>query len=181
MIIGHTNTVWLDGSLVRSVGHRRCPIIYSGLFLHCRGHLSSTHLKHGSHLCITSACPCILWTPLQPIPPASNLQREHACPHRLWKTQVWAAAWGKDCFYNTVPSMGSPFLFSSWVQNLSNVHVICSWTNSFLSLHCRNFNFLPFHIFGSKTFTKWYLELKLLSLDAIPLVNNSMLCWNIVW
>lgn len=33
-----------------------------------------------------------------------------------WKTQLWAAAWGKGHFYNTVPSITSPFLFSSWVQ-----------------------------------------------------------------
>lgn len=95
MVIGHTNIVWLDWSLVKRVGHRLCPIIYSGLFLHCRGHLSSIHLKRGSHLCITSACPCILWTSLQPIPPASNLQREQACPYSTLENTALSSSLGQ--------------------------------------------------------------------------------------
>lgn len=98
MIIGHTNVVWLDCSLVRSVGHRLCPAIYSGLFLHCRGHPSSTHLKHGSRLCITSAWPCILWTSLQPIPPASNLQGEYACPYSTSENTALSSSPGQRAF-----------------------------------------------------------------------------------
>lgn len=98
----------------------------------------------------------------------------------LWKTEFWTGAWGKGHFCNIIPSITSPFLFPSWVQSLCNVRVTCSWANSFLSLHCRNFNFLPFHKVGSKTLTKCFLELKLLSLDTIHLVNNSTPCWNIV-
>lgn len=141
---------------------------------------ASIHLKHDSHLCITSAWPCILWTSLQQIYQPSISKWRVLAHTALWKTQFWTGAWGKGHFYNTIPPVTSPFLFHRQVQSLCNVHVICSWANTFLSLHCGNFDFLPFHKVGFETSAKCFLELKLLSLYAIYSVNNSTPSWNIV-
>lgn len=138
-------------------------------YFYTAGDICPVPILNTVHVFFTSACPCILWTSLHPIPPSQQSPKGACLPMQHFGKQLWGAAWGKGHFYNIVPSITSPFLFSSWGTNLSNVHVSCSWTNSFLSLRCRNFSFLTLHKVGSKTFTKWCLELKLLRLRCSTL------------
>lgn len=77
---GHTNTVWLEHSSARSAVRGSAPS-----FIHTVVDPSCTRPKCAPHLSITSAWPCTHWTSWQPSPPASNPQREHACPYSAFE------------------------------------------------------------------------------------------------
>lgn len=178
MITGHTNVVWLDHRSARSVGQTR-HLFWVAL---CTvADICPVSVLNMAHICVLlEHDPVFTEDPYSQSPQPAISNGSVLAHTALWKTQFWTEAWGKGRLYSIIPSIAPPFLFPSRVQGLCNIRVICSWTKSFLSLHWGNFNFLPFHKVGSKTFTKRFLELKLPSLDAIHLVNNSTPCWNIV-
>lgn len=181
MITGHSNIVWQDHCSSKECGSQALPHHLFWVALYTAVDICPVSILNMVHIFVLlQHDPVFTEDPYsQSHQPANSKGSVLACT-ACWKTQFRTGAWGKGHFYSIIPSITSPFLFPSRVQSLCNVHAIYSWTNSFMSLHCRNFNFLPFRKVGSKTLTKWFLELKLLSLDVIHLVKNSTPRWNII-